>query len=149
MKIINRYLSREFETIEKYEVGIVLTGSEVKSIRKGNMHFKDAYVKLMDHGAVLLNAEIPQYFFSQNAKYDPRRTRKLLLHKSELIRLRTKISGGGSLTIIPVSCYNKGHLIKLEIALAKGKKTWERKKVEKDRDVKRQTEKEIKEYGKR
>lgn len=149
MKIINKYLNREYELIEKYEAGIVLTGAEVKSIRKGNIQFKDAYVKLMDRGAALLNAEIPRYFFSQNKNYDPRRTRKLLFHKSELIRLRTKMAHGGKLTIVPVSCYNKGHLIKLEIALAKGKKTWERKKVEKDRDVKRQTEKEIKEYGKR
>lgn len=145
MKIINKYLSREFELIEKYEAGILLTGAEVQSIRKGNIQFKDAYVRLMDDGAVLLNAEIPRYFFTQDALYDPRRTRKLLLHKTELIRLRTKI-GGGSLTIVPVSCYNRGRLIKLEIALAKGKKTWERKKVEKDRDVKRQTEREIKEY---
>src|SRR3989344_1905840 len=135
--------------IEKYEVGIVLIGAEVKSIRKGNIQFKDAYVRLMDHGAVLLNAEIPRYFFAQDKNYDPRRTRQLLLHQSELIRLKTKMAQGGTLTIVPVSCYNKGHLIKIEISLVKGRKTWERKKVEKDRDIKRQTEKEMKEYIKK
>lgn len=146
MKIINKYLNSEYSVVEKYEAGILLTGAEVKSIRKRNIQFKDAYVKLMNDGAALLNAEILRYHFAQNKNYDPRRTRKLLLHKAELIRLRTKMAQGGQLTIVPVACYTKEHLIKLEIGLVKGKKTWERKKVEKERDVKRQTQKEIKEY---
>lgn len=149
MRIINRYLNREYDIIEKYEAGIVLTGSEVKSVRKGNIQFKDAYVKLVGHRAVLLNAQIPLYQYAHPTDYDPRRTRQLLLHQDELIRLQTKCAQGGQLTIVPISCYTKGHLIKLEIGLARGKKTWERKKVEKERDVKRQMEKAMKEYVKR
>lgn len=148
MKIINKYLNREYEILEKYEAGIALTGAEVKSIRKGSIHFKDAYVKLLDNGAVLINAEISRYYFAPDKNYDPRRTRELLLHQKEIIRLKTKLAQGGQLTIVPVSCYTKGHLLKLEIGLARGKKTWERKKVDKERDIQRQTEKEIKEYTK-
>lgn len=149
MKIINKYINRQYAILEKYEAGIVLTGAEVKSVRKGNIQFKNAFVKIMEDGAVLINCEIPIYKFARPENYDPRRTRKLLLRKSELIRLKTKLLAGGNLTIIPLSCYTKRALIKLEIALCKGKKTWEKKKVEKERDVERQEEKEIKEYIKR
>lgn len=149
MKIINKYINREYTVLEKYEAGIVLTGAEVKSVRKGNIQFKNAFVKIMGDGAVLINCEIPIYKFARPEGYDLRRTRKLLLHKEELIRLRTKLSSGGNLTIVPLSCYTKRALIKLEIALCKGKKTWEKKKVEKEKNIKRQVEKEIKEYVKK
>lgn len=150
MKIINKYINREYAIIETYEAGIVLIGVEVKSVRKGNMQLKNSYIKLMHDGAVLLNAEIPVYHYTRQDTYDSRRTRKLLLHKAELIRLKTKLAQKpAQLTIVPIACYTTDNLIKLEIGLAKGRKTWERRKVEKDRDVKRQTKKEIKEYIKR
>lgn len=147
MKIINKYINREYTILEKYEAGIVLTGAEVKSLRQGRIQFKGAFVKILDNGAVLLNCEIGPYEQMRINDYDPRRTRQLLLHKKELIRLRTKLAQGGNLTIVPLICYNKGNRLKLEIGLCRGKKTWEKKKVEKERDVKRQIEKELKQYS--
>lgn len=148
MKIINRKFRREYQEIEKYEAGIALTGAEVKSVRKGRLRLEEAFVKIMTSGAYLMNAEIPIYQYARPQGYDLRRSRKLLLHKKELIRLKTKINSGRGLTTVPVSCYNKGHLIKLEIALVKGRGEIERKKLEKKRDIKREEEKEMKEYVK-
>lgn len=148
MKIINRKFNREYKEIETYEVGIVLTGSEVKSIRAGRFRLDDAFVRIMEDGsAYLINADIPIYEFARSQNYEPKRTRKLLLHKKELIRLRTKMHLAG-LTLAPKNCYNKGPLIKLEIALVKGRKDIEKRKLEKERDVKKQEKREAKEYMK-
>lgn len=146
MKIYNRKFRREYQEIEKYEAGIVLSGAEVKSIRKGRINLEDAYVKILSDGAYLINAQIPLYQFAQISSYDPKRSRKLLLHKRELIRLKTKIASSPRLTIVPVSCYNKGNLIKIEIALVKGRKDIEKRKLEKRRDIEREQEREAKEY---
>jgi SsrA-binding protein len=146
MKIYNRKFRRDYQEIEKYEAGISLTGAEVKSARAGRIRLDDAFVKILSSGAYLMNAEIPIYQYARPVGYDSRRSRRLLLHKQELIRLKTKLNSGRGLTIVPVSCYNKGRLIKLQIALAKGKREIEKKKLEKKRDIKREEEKEIKEY---
>ncbi len=146
MKIINRKFGREYKEIEKYEAGIVLTGPEVKSVRAGRMRLEGAFVRLLGSEVYLVNAEIPIYQYAQSTNYDPRRTRKLLLHKKEVVRLKTKLSGAPGLTIVPVSCYNKRGLIKLEIALAKGRRDIEKRKREKARDIKRAIDREIKEY---
>lgn len=147
MKIINRKFNRNYQKIETLEAGIVLTGDEVKSIRTGKIKLDDSFIKIMDdNNAYLINAEISPYQFSSNKNYDPKRTRKLLLHKKELIRLKTKIRSAAGLTLVPISCYNKGSYIKLEIALAKGRKDIEKRKLEKDKDIKRQKEREAKEY---
>jgi SsrA-binding protein len=145
MKIINRKFHREYREIEKYEAGIVLTGSEVKSIRSGRLRIDDAFVRILGSEAYLINAEIPIYEYARSASYDPKKTRKLLLHKKELLKLKVKMASGG-LTLAPVSCYNKGPLIKLEIALVKGRKDVEKRKIEKKRDIKIQEERMIKDY---
>ena len=148
MKIINRKFGREYQELEKYEVGVVLTGAEVKSIRSGRLRLDDAYVRIMaDGGAYLINADIPIYEFARNPNYEAKRTRKLLLHKRELTRIKTKIASGG-LTLAPKSCYNKGPLIKLEIALVKGRRDLEKRKLEKKRDIKINEQREAKEYMK-
>lgn len=147
MKIINRKFHREYSEVEAIEAGISLYGSEVKSIRKGGLKLDDSYVKIMDKGAFLINAQIPIYEYAKIEGYDPKRSRKLLLHKKELLRLRTKITSGG-LTIAAKSCYNKGPLIKLEIVLVKGRKDIEKRKLEKNRDIKRNEKREVKEYMK-
>ena len=134
MKIFNRKFRRDYQEIEKYEVGISLTGPEVKSVRAGRIRLEDSFVKILGSEAYLINAEISVYEYARPQGYDSRRTRKLLLHKREIIRLKTKLSSAGGLTIAPVSCYNKDSLIKLEIALAKGRKGLEKKKLEKKRD---------------
>lgn len=149
MKIINRKFNREYREIEKYEAGISLIGSEVKSIRAGRIKLDDAFVRIMEDGsACLINAEIPVYEFARSQNYDPKRTRKLLLHKKELIRLKTKMTSAG-LTLAPKSCYNKGPLIKLEIALVKGRQDIEKRKLEKKRDIARNEKREAKEYLKK
>ncbi len=146
MKIINRKFHREYQELEKYEVGIVLYGAEVKSIRDGRLKLDDAFVKILGSEAYLVNAQIPLYEYARIPGYDSKRTRKLLLHKKELIRLKTKIASGGSLTLAPLSCYNKGDLIKLEIALVKGRKDIEKRRLEKKRNIERQEKREAKEY---
>ena len=147
MKIINRKFHRDYREIQKYEAGIVLTGAEVKSIRSGRLRIDDAFVRIIGSEAYLINAEIPIYEFARNSAYESKRSRKLLLHKRELLKLKVKMASGG-LTLAPVSCYNKGPHIKLEIALVKGRKDIEKRKLEKKRDIKIREEREIKEYVK-
>ncbi len=149
MKIINRKFHREYQELEKYEAGIVLTGSEVKSVKAGRLRLDDAFVRLLGQEAYLVNAEIPIYEYARALGYDPKRTRKLLLHRAELTRLKTKIQSGSGLTVAPISCYNKGSLIKLEIALVRPRKELEKRRREKARDIEREAKREIKEYLKR
>jgi SsrA-binding protein len=145
MKIINRKFHRDYREIEKYEAGVILTGAEVKSIRSGGLRIDDAFVRIMGSEVYLINADIPIYKFARNDTYESKRSRKLLLHKRELLKLKVKMASGG-LTLAPVSCYNKGPLIKLEIALVKGRKDIEKRKIEKKRDIKIREEREMKEY---
>jgi len=144
MKIINRRFHHQYEKIESLEAGIVLTGNEVKSVKQGRINLDHAFVKIIGSEAYLINAQILPY---QNYpfSFDPNRTRKLLLHKKEIIRLKTKMEGE-RLTLVPVSCYNKGSLIKFEIALARGRKDIEKRKREKERERQREEERKAKEY---
>jgi SsrA-binding protein len=96
----------------------------------------------------LINANIAPYSFAVEKGYDAKRTRKLLLHRKEILRLQTKLGQGGRLTIAPLSCYNRGRHIKLEIALARPRKDLEKRKLEKRRDVERQQKREMKEFTK-
>lgn len=148
MKIYNRKFSKNYEKVESFEAGIVLNGDEVKSIRLGRINLDDAYVKIIGSEVYLINGEIARYSYSSLSNYQPRRMRKLLLHKKEIVRLKNKIKGE-RLTIVPVSCYNKGDFIKLEIALVKGKKDIEKRKLEKRKDLEREENKKIKQYLKR
>ncbi len=145
MKIINKKFHRDYQEIECYEAGIALTGDEVKSIRLGRIKLEDSYVKFINNELYLINCHIVQYPFSINKNYNPTRSRKLLLHKKELVRIQTKMKGAG-LTIAPKSCYNKGKLIKIEIALVRGRKEIEKRKLEKAKDIKKEEEKQVKEY---
>ena len=149
MKIINRKFNRQYEAFEKYEAGIVLSGSEVKSVRQGGFRLDNAFVKFLEDGPYLINSEIPKYKFAYDKNYDPRRSRKILLKRDEILRILVKLKGGRGLTIVPVSCYNKGALLKLEIALARGRKDFQKRKYEKQKEIKRQINKEVKEIIKR
>ena len=146
MKIFNRKFRRDYQEIEKYEAGVSLSGAEVKSVRAGRIHLENSFVKILGSEVYLVNAEISIYEYARPQGYDLRRTRKLLLHRQEIVRLKTKLAGPGGLTIVPVSCYNKDSLIKLEIALAKGRKGLEKRKLEKKRDIERDQKREAKEY---
>lgn len=146
MKIINRIYTRDYQELEKYEAGIALTGGETKVVKAGGIKLEGSFVKITDSGAQLMNAQIPIYQYAKNENYDPKRIRKLLLNRQELERLRGKIASSPSLTIVPVSCYNKGALIKLEIALAKGRKDIEKRKIEKKKEIEKSQKREAKEY---
>lgn len=148
MRIVNRKFHREYHDLEHYEAGILLLGAEVKSVRMDGIKIDDAFVRVMGNEMFLINADIPIYKFSRPQGYDSRRTRKLLLHKKEIIRLQTKLAGASGLTIIPIACYNKGPIIKLEIALAKGRGEIGKKKLVKARDVVLNQKREAKEYMK-
>jgi SsrA-binding protein len=115
-------------------------------VRRESLKLEDAFVKIIGNEPYLVNADIPIYHFTRPEGYNSRRSRKLLLHKKELLRLRTKIQSGNSLTIAPVACYNKGPYIKLEIALVKGRKNAEKRKLEKSRDIENEQKREVKEY---
>lgn len=143
MKIINKRVNFDYELFDKVEAGVALTGAEVKSLFANQASLNEAYVKIINGEAFLLNAHIHPYKFADVSKIDPKRTRKLLLHQKELLSLENKMKQK-NLILAPVAWYNKGHQIKLEIALARGKKKWERKEAIKRKDLDRETEEELK-----
>jgi len=134
VKIVNRKARFEYTIQETFEAGIVLTGAEVKSIKSGRLKLDDAYVKIINNELWLVNANIPPYQYSDNTNYQPDKSRKLLVHKKELLSLTKKIEGR-NMAIIPVSCYNKGPRIKLQIGIGKGKKQWEKRDKIKRHDI--------------
>jgi len=138
-KIINRRASHDYQLLEKLEVGIVLSGGEVKSVKNGHLKLEEAFVRITDGEAWLVNAHIHPYSFADNRDYDPRRSRKLLLHKSELLKISQQTKEK-NLTLVPISCYNSGNKIKLEIALGRGKKKYEKRETIKRKDIDREIE---------
>lgn len=141
MKIVNRRAFHDYHLLEKLEAGIHLTGPEVKSVKGGHISLEGAFVKIVGSEAYLINAQIYPYPHARLENYDPRRTRKLLLHKKEIIALKSKIQSG--LTLVPLSCYTKQGLVKLELALARGKKRYEKREALKKRDLERELEEEL------
>ncbi len=141
MKIVNRKVTYDYTILDRFEAGIHLTGAEVKSLKGGHANLEGSFVRLMGSEAYLVNAQIFPYIYARPQGYDPRRTRKLLLHKKEIISLRSKIEGS-NLTLVPLSWYTRGPLIKLEIGLARGKKQYEKREAKKREDQKRELEQE-------
>src|SRR6185312_823392 len=134
---VNRAASHNYFLIEKFEAGIALTGTEVKSVRAGRANLKDAY-GLIKHGELwLLNAHIGPYEHGNIFNHEPLRTRKLLVHKEELRKLIGKTQQRG-LTLIPTRMYFKNGRVKLELALAKGKQLWDKRETERRRTADRE-----------
>ncbi|MCL5408574.1 MAG: SsrA-binding protein SmpB [Candidatus Omnitrophica bacterium] len=145
-KIENRKAYHEYEIIEKLEAGLSLYGPEVKSIRQGSANLRDSFVKIEKKEAFVYNFYIAPYQ-SAFEKINPRRKKKLLLHKGQIIRLERKVQEKG-LTIVPLLVYfNKNGIIKIEIALVKGKKFFDKRQVIKEKEVKRQIERKMKGRG--
>lgn len=142
MQIINHKATFDYEILDRFEAGIHLLGMEVKSLRSGHASLDGAFVRLIGDEAYLVNAQIFPYVFARPEGYDPKRTRKLLLHKKEIISLRSKVDGS-NLTLVPLSLYNKGPLIKLEIGVARGKKQFEKRESKRREDQKRELEQEF------
>ena len=128
MKITNKKAFFNYELTETFEAGINLYGHEVKSVRLGKADLTGSFVKIVGNEAFLINAKIFPYQNSQSEGYDERRTRKLLLHKKEIISLKSK-TDGANLALVPVSMYLKNGFIKVEVGLGKGKKQYEKRKA--------------------
>ena len=142
MRIANPKATYDYAVISTLEAGVHLTGAEVKSIKSGHASLEGAFVKLVGSEAYLVNAQIFPYVFARPQGYDPKRTRKLLLHKREIISLKGKLAGAGNLTLVPLAWYTKGPLIKLSIGLVRGKKQYEKREQKKQEDLKRELERE-------
>jgi SsrA-binding protein len=135
---LNKRAKFDYEILETFEAGLVLSGQEVKSVRQGAASLQGAYVAInQKNEASLINANIPLYKMAgQQPNYDPTRSRKLLLHRQEINYLAKKLQQPG-LTIVPISLYTKGRKIKLELGLARGKKLFDKRKSIKEREEKR------------
>lgn len=140
----NKKARFDYELLETYEAGIELAGPEVKSVKLGHVSIKEAFVVGKDKELWFINGHISPYNPATSNNVDPKRSRKLLLKRSEIDHLISKVQTAG-LTIVPVKMYLKNGLIKLEIALAKGKKTYNKKEVMKQRDIDLDAKREIKE----
>ncbi len=141
----NRKARFDYEILERYESGIELLGTEVKSVREGRMSLEGAFVIVRGGEAFLMSASIPPYQIKNTPKdYDPLRNRKLLLTKKEIAELEGN-EKNKSLTIVPLSVYNKGRKIKIQIALVKGKKKFDKRETLKKRDTDREIRREYKE----
>ncbi|MBQ3116135.1 MAG: SsrA-binding protein SmpB [Clostridia bacterium] len=142
----NKIVSHEYFVLERIETGIVLEGSEVKSLRLGNVNLKDSFCVYYNGEMFVKNMHIALYdkagAFSTR---DSRRDRKLLLHKDEMIKLKSKVEQKG-LTLVPIRLYFKQALIKLELGLCQGKHTYDKKRSLMEKDIKREKEREIKNY---
>ncbi len=142
----NRKATYDYELRDKYEAGLVLTGSEVKSIKTGHISLNESFITRKDNELFLTNANIPFYKFAGDAKnYNPIRPRKVLLRKTELKHLIGKMSVEG-LTLVPLCVYTKKRLVKLEFAIAKGKKRFDKRSTIAKREDKRRMERTLKNY---
>lgn len=145
MKIIanNKKAYHDYFIEETYEAGIQLKGSEIKSIRQGKVNLSDSYVTFRHSEAFVINMHISKYDYSNMFNHEETRTRKLLLHKSQIVKLltQTKLQG---MSVIPLKVYLKDGLCKIEIGLAKGKKDYDKRQTLKEKDMKRRISKQLK-----
>lgn len=140
---VNRKAYHEYFIIEKFEAGMVLTGTEIKSIRKGTVQFKDAYIHFVQGEAFIRDMYIAQYVQGNQFNHEETRERKLLLHKEEIRKLQRKSVLKG-FTVVPLSLNLVDGRAKLEIALAQGKELHDKRQTEKERDAKREIAKVLK-----
>lgn len=143
ISVTNRKAYHDFSIQETYEAGIALLGTEVKSLREGRVNLKDSYVSIKDGEAFLLNCHISPYSHGNRRNHDPVRSRKLLLHRREINRLWGALSQKG-LTLVPLKIYFKKGRAKVEIGLAKGKRTYEKRETIKTKEAQREIERHLK-----
>lgn len=135
----NRAASYNYHILEKMEAGLVLHGTEVKALREGKANIRDAFVDFKPSGPYLVNAHIAQYLPGGPWNHEPLGNRKLLMHKREIFKLSGRTESKG-LTVIPLRIYFRHGIAKVEIALAQGKKTWDRRQDERTKEARRETE---------
>lgn len=140
MEILNREAKYNYFILEEIECGIVLTGTEIKAIRNSKTNLKDSYAVIRNHEVYLLNTHIAEYKEGNIFNHDPRRTRKLLLHKKEIVKLENKVNQEG-LTLIPLKLYFNKNKAKILLGLCKGKKTYDKRETIKERELNREANK--------
>ena len=142
----NRKAKFQFHLYDRYEAGIVLAGTEIKSIRAGNVSLKEAYVQVDNGEAWLVNSHISAYDPAANFNHDPKRKRKLLLHKKEIQKMweATRLKG---MTVVPVLLYLIKGRAKVEIALARGKKLYDKRNEIQKRDIERELKRQNRQFG--
>jgi len=139
MKIINKRAHFDFEIVETFEAGIHLLGQEVKAVREGHADLTGSFARIVGGEAYLVNAKIFPYAYARTEDYDQNRTRKLLLHRKQIVSIKSK-TDGSNLTIVPISLYTTRNLIKVELALGKSRKQYDKREQKKRRDLDRDTE---------
>lgn len=146
MKIIskNKKAAHDYYLTDKYECGIVLKGTEIKSVRDGKVSIKDAYARIKGTEIFIVNMHISKYDHGNRFNHEETRSRKLLLHKKEIIKIINKVNQG-SLSLIPTIVFLDHGLCKIEIALAKGKRNYDKRHVLKEKEANRRIEKALKE----
>ena len=140
---INRKAGFEYHLTDKYEAGIVLKGSEVKSIREGKVNIKGSYIKFIDNELYVIGMHIGTYSNAGYSSHEPVHDRKLLLHKQEIKKIKRMVEEKGK-TLIPLSIFFKGGYVKVEFGLAQGKKLWDKRKNKMEKDISRQINRELK-----
>ena len=138
----NRKAFHSYTIIDNYEAGMVLLGSEVKSLREKKLNLKDSFVSIKDEKVWLIGAHISSYSHTGFLGHSPTRNRELLLHKKEITKIKNVVAQKG-LTIVPLKAYFKGGIAKIEFATAKGKKTYQKKDALKMRDLDREARREV------
>ncbi len=147
LSIKNRKARHEYSIVDTYEAGIVLTGTEIKSVRMGKVSFKDSYARVQQGEMWLLNLHISPYEKGTYDNHEATRKRKLLLHKSETEKINRKVQESG-MTIVPLEVFiNAKGLCKVVIGTAKGKHTFDKKHDKQAKDIKRETERALKNFG--
>lgn len=145
MEINNRQAKYNYDIIDTYEAGIELKGTEIKSIRNGRANLKDSYATIKNNEVYLLGMHISHYEYGNIFNHNEVRTRKLLLHKKEIYKLRDKVNIDG-FTLVPIKLYFKGSKAKILLGLGKGKKNYDKRETIKKRDIERDLKKQYKEY---
>jgi SsrA-binding protein len=139
----NRAAAHNYHLLDRFEAGLVLTGTETKSIRAGQVNLKDSFAQIRNGEAWLVNCHVSPYEYGNRENHDPLRTRKLLLHAQEIRKLTGKVEEKG-LTLIPTKVYLKKGRIKCEIALAKGKKLYDKRETLRRKEADREAQKAMK-----
>lgn len=142
MKIVNKKAYFDYQITDRFEAGINLIGAEVKAVRLGHADLSGSFVRITGSEAYLFNAKIFPYKYAAPEGYDETRTRKLLLHKKEIISLKNK-TDGANLGIVPISLYLKDGFIKVELGIGKGKKQYQKKEAIKAKDIERDIEQDL------
>ncbi len=143
---VNRKAYHDYEIISKHEAGLVLLGTEVKAVREGRINLKDSYIDVKSGQAILIGTHIGQYSNANLNNHETERPRKLLLHRREINKFLQKVLVKG-VSIIPLKMYfNEKGRLKVEIAIARGKRSYDKKNAIKEKDIKREVDRELKNY---